>query len=186
MAIKCYMTLADTMSASSSMFSNSSSNTHGSTASYMTGSMEVLEWDYKIEQEGSQEGGKPRSVERVKHGEFTIKRQMDRRSPKLFYYCCSGEFINQAQLTMFSFMTTPFLTITMNWVHVSAYEPKGGEGVPLEIVGFRYGEMSIKWNDAGMGDENYGVTLNGSIASSWSWVFETPTTLNPHFPDFTT
>jgi len=186
MGSKCFMTLSDTMSASSSMFANSSSNSHGSTTSYQQGSMELLEWSFALEQEGSQDGGKPRSVERVKHGEFKIKRQMDSRSPKLFYYCCSGEFVNQAQMTVFSVNSTPILTITMTWVHVSSWEPQGGEGVPIEEVGFRFGEMQVNWNDSGLGGANYGVSLSGSISTSWSWVFETPTQLNPHLPEFTT
>lgn len=189
MGTKSYLTLADySVSSSGSMFVNSSSNPHGSTVSYFQGAMELLEWEFAIEQEGSQDGGKPRSVERVKHGEFKIKRQMDSRSPKLFYYCCSATFLNQAQLSVFSVNSTAFLTITMSWVHVSSYEPKGGEGVPTEEVGFRYGEMNVKWNDNGMGGENFGFpsSLNGSIDTSWSWVFETPSQINPHLPEITT
>lgn len=188
MGTKSFMTLVDSTTGSGSMFEGNSANEHGSTTAYSPGAMELLEWEFAIEQEGSQDGGKPRSVERIKHGEFKIKRQMDSRSPKLFYYCCSASFINQAQLCVYSVNTDAFLTITMTWVHVSSYEPKGGEGVPTEEVGFRYGEMNVKWNDNGMGGENFGFSskLNGSINTSWSWVFETPTHINPHLPEFTT
>lgn len=179
MGSKSFMTLTDTISASDSMFSKDSSNTHGAGVTYCTGAMELLEWEFSIEQEGSQDGGKPRSVERVKHGELKIKRQMDSRSPKLFYYCCSATFLTQAQLMVYSVTSDPILTITMTWVHVSRYEPKGGDGVPKEEVGFRYGEMNVKWNDSGMGGANFGYGVTGSIDTSWSWVFETPTTINP-------
>jgi type VI protein secretion system component Hcp len=177
---KSFMTL-DT-----SMFTPN--NGHGSTISYATGLMEIDDWECKIEQEGSQDGGKPRSVERVKHGEFTCKRKMDSRSPKLFYFCASGTFIGQAQLQVFGATNDPFLTISMSWVHISSYEPHSSESVPMETFGVRYGEMQVKWSDGALGGDLYGysTTNTGSITTSWSWVCETPTHSVLGVPDITT
>lgn len=165
-----------------------SGNSHGSSISYATGSMEVDDWEFKLEQEGSQDGGKPRSVERVKHGEFVIKRKMDSRSPKLFYFCCSAQMIGEAILNVFSSTTSPFLTITLSWVHISSYEPSSGDGTPEETVGLRFGEMKVKWDDSALGGDLYGysTTNQGSIFTSWSWVFETPETTGFVLPDYTT
>jgi type VI secretion system secreted protein Hcp len=143
--------------------------TFGSTVNNKKGLIEVLDYDFKIWQEGSEEGGRPRSVESVKRSTFNFKKYVDNRSPLLFEYCVKGEYISEAQLRVYGTDSAePYLKYTMSYVHVSKYEPHGGDDLPTEKIELKYGQMKVEWKDQHSANES------ANIARAWSWVMEMP------------
>lgn len=138
-------------------------NDGDATSGNSLGSIEVLDYSFSIKQVGSEEGGRPRSVERVEHSQVRIKKFVDNRSPLLFEYCVKGEYISEAELLIFGTNPSePYLKYTMSYVHVASYEPSGGSDLPVESIGLTYGQMKVQWLD---GD---------NITRAWSWVMEVP------------
>ena len=135
----------------------------GSIVKDKTGLIEVLDYSFNIEQVGTEEGGRPRSVERIKRTTVTIKRWVDNRSPLLFEYCVKGEYLSEAELQIFgSDRETPYLKYILGHVHVAKYSPSGGNDLPKETIELTYGQMRVTF---------------GSVSRAWSWVVEAPTDL---------
>lgn len=150
---------------------------YGVTVSNAKGAIEVLDFEFKIEQIGSEEGGRPRSVESIERGELRFKKAVDSRTPLLFYFCCCGEFISEAALQFYGPSgCPPFLTYTLGYVHVASYEPSGSvNNVPTEWIGLRYGQMKVSWDQTGMGNSTYqGNSRTGTTTKEWSWVLDAP------------
>lgn len=147
---------------------------YGTGVEVLAGAIEVLEFDFDIKQVGSEEGGRPRSIEDIQRSEFRFKKAVDSRSPKLFKYCCEGEFIGSAELQIYGPSTVPYLTYRMTFVHVSSYAPSGGESLPTEWIGLKYGQMGVKFNEAGIGTAKHGNSKTGTISQRFSWVMQAP------------
>jgi type VI protein secretion system component Hcp len=125
------------------------------------GSIEVLEYKFSINQVGSEDPGRPRSVESIQRSQFRFKKFVDNRSPILFFYCVTGKWITKAELMVFGTdRVSPYLTYTMSDVHVSSYEPSGGGDLPTEWISLMYGRMCVDVD---------------KVKRAWSWVFESPT-----------
>jgi type VI protein secretion system component Hcp len=138
-------------------------DTFGSTVAGKTGSIEVLDYGFSIEQVGTEEGGRPRSVERIKRSTVTITRWVDNRSPLLFEYCVKGEYIATAELQIFGRdRDTPYLKYIMSFVHIGKYSASGGSDLPKETIELIYGQMRITFE---------------SVTRAWSWVVEAPSDL---------
>ena len=136
----------------------------GSTVANKTGLIEVLDYSFGVKQVGTEEAGRPRSVERIERSLFQFKRYVDNRSPLLFEYCVKGEYLKEAELRVFGTdPASPYLKYTMSFVHVSSYDANGGDDLPTETIQLAYGQMR--------------VTFEG-VSRAWSWVFETPTDLH--------
>ncbi len=147
---------------------------YGTGSSLIPGAIEVLDFNFDIEQVGSEEGGRPRSIEDIKKSEFRFKKAVDSRSPKLFKYCCAGEFIGAAELQIYGATDKPYLTYRMTYVHVSKYEPSGGEDLPTEWISLKYGQMAVKFDEGGMGASKHGNSKTGVIVNRFSWVMQAP------------
>lgn len=143
------------------------------------GSIEVLGYSHTIQQVGAESGGRPRSVEEVRHNDFEIEKAVDAFSPLLFHMCCSGTYIAEAKVLLYSasggWGTTsstdyptaypePFLIYTMSYVHISYVSPSGGSGIPTEKIGLKYGQMRVKH-------------LPSNTQRDWSQVMEAPVKL---------
>lgn len=146
---------------------------YGTGAANRPGAIEVLSFTFNVKQVGTEQSGRPRSIEAVTRSEFEFEKAVDARSPKLFKYCCEGTYIRQAECQIFGpVRDTPYLTYHMAHVHVSTYQPSGGKDVPVEKIGLTFGEMSVKFNNAGMGDSKHGNDRRGTVKTMWSWVLE--------------
>lgn len=149
------------------------SQSYGTFSKNLPGAIEVLEFGFKIEQIGSEQSGRPRSVESVERSRFTFKKAVDARSPKLFKWCCDGTLIWQAECQVFGPVpNTPYLTYYMGHVHISSYEPSGSDDVPTETIELTFGEMGVKFNNAGIGGATHGNSRSGSVQTKWSWIFD--------------
>ena len=152
---------------------NSPASAYGTTAKNLPGAIEVLEFGFKVEQVGSEQSGRPRSIEAVKRSRFTFKKAVDSRSPKLFKWCCDGTLIWQAQCQVFGPVKgTPYVTYHMGHVHISSYSPSGGGSLPTETIELTFGEMAVKFNNAGIGEAKHGNSRTGSVKTKWSWIFD--------------
>lgn len=164
------------------MFNKTDDGSYGTTAYNLPGGIEVLDFGFEIEQIGSEDGGRPRSVERVERSDVKITKAVDSRSPLLFRFCCQGTYISFAEIQCYGpDPSTPYLVYRLQYVHISSYSPSGGSEVPTEEIGLRFGELGVKWNDAGIGNPRQGNSKNGSLNSNWSWVTEWPVTLGDPF-----
>ncbi|GAB5442179.1 MAG: hypothetical protein Fues2KO_25280 [Fuerstiella sp.] len=143
------------------------------------GAIEVLSYSHTIQQIGAESGGRPRSVEDVSHGDFEIEKAVDAFSPLLFHMCCSGTYIAEAKVLLYSAgggwswsanktpptgYPPPFLEYTMSYVHISYVSPSGGSGIPTEKIGLKYGQMRVKH-------------LPSNTQRDWSLVMEAPVKL---------
>ena len=147
---------------------------YGTGVDAIPGAIEVLEFNFDIKQIGSEEGGRPRSIEDIQRSEFRFKKPLDCRSPKLFKYCCEGAFIGAAELQIFGPTSKPYLTYRMTYVHVSSYEPSGGEDLATEWIGLKYGQMAVKWDESGIGEAKHGNAKTGVVINRFSWVMQAP------------
>lgn len=155
-----------------------SGTAYGTNAFNLPGSIEVLEFNFNLTQVGSEPPGRPRSIERVDRSEVSVVKAVDSRSPILFRYCCEGTFIGAAEIQCYGPVpTAPYLVYRLQHVHIGTYSPSGGDGVPTETIGLRFGEMGVLWDDTGIGIEQHGNTKQGRIGHNWSWVAEWPITL---------
>ncbi|HBN77337.1 MULTISPECIES: type VI secretion system tube protein Hcp [Rubinisphaera] len=163
---------------SEKLFDETTDGKYGTTAINRPGAIEVLNFGFSINQVGSEDPGRPRSVEKIDRTDVKITKAVDSRSPLLFKYCCQGSFIGAAEIQCFGpDPSTPYLVYRMQFVHISSYTPSGGGDVPTEEIGLRFGEMGVRWNDAGIGSERQGNSKTGTLHSNWSWVMEWPVTL---------
>jgi type VI protein secretion system component Hcp len=145
----------------------------GTNAANRMGAIEVLSFGFKIEQVGSEPSGRPRSIESVARSRFTFEKAVDSRSPKLFKYCCEGELIWQAECQIFGPNPgIPHTVFHMGHVHVSSYEPSGGTALATEKIELTFGEMAVKFNNAGIGDAIHGNSRTGSVMTKWSWILD--------------
>ncbi|MCA9178740.1 MAG: type VI secretion system tube protein Hcp [Planctomycetales bacterium] len=154
------------------------SGNYGTNCYNLPGAIEVLKFGFEISQVGSEPPGRPRSIEKVDRTDVKIVKAVDSRSPLLFRYCCEGTFIGAAEIQCYGPVPTqPYLVYRLQHVHVSSYSPSGGDDVPMEEIGLRFGEMGVLWDEGGLGVAQHGNSKTGRLGSNWSWVAEWPITL---------
>ncbi len=146
---------------------------YGTNAANRKGAIEVLDFGFSVEQIGTEPSGRPRSIEAVTRSRFTFEKAVDSRSPKLFKYCCEGTLIWQAECQVFGPVgNKPYLVYHMGHVHVSKYNPSGGSKLPTETIELTFGEMAVKFDNAGIGGSKHGNTRTGSVTTKWSWILD--------------
>jgi type VI secretion system secreted protein Hcp len=141
--------------------------------------IEVLSFSHQMEQPASatasSSGGA--TAERVNHGTFDIRHQLDKASPKLYEACCTGKHLKEVSLELCRAGgdKLKYLEVKLEQVLVSKVESGGqanDEGFPAERIRFSYGR--IKWTYTqqkradGMGGGNvnsgWDLTANKAIA----------------------
>jgi type VI secretion system secreted protein Hcp len=89
--------------------------------------------------------------QRVDIGDFSITKQLDKASPKLFQACCTGEHINEVSLELCKAGgdKQKYMTYKMSDVIVSSYRPggssQGGDSLPIEEVSFRFAKVQLEY-----------------------------------------
>lgn len=94
---------------------------------------------------------------------FTVNRQLDQCSPRLFEASLSGNRIASVVLTQYdSTGRIPVVTITLNDVFVSNYQVGGSTGSPLpgESVALTFGSIKIEYRSLNGG---------GSVEAGWDF-----------------
>jgi type VI secretion system secreted protein Hcp len=131
--------------------------------------IEILDFNHEIVQPASTTastagGG---TTARCVHKDFTIKKFVDKASPKLYQFCCSGKHIKNVKLEFFRAggdKRVKYLEIAMEDVVVSRASPKAGTDFPYEEIDFNY--ASIKWTYSQQKRED--GTQAGQTTGGWS------------------
>jgi type VI secretion system secreted protein Hcp len=113
--------------------------------------IEILSFSHGITQPASatrsSAGGA--SAERCDHADFTITKLLDKASPLLLQYCCTGKHIPAITVEMCRAGgdKMKYMDVKMEEIIISSVTPsgtsKGEYGFPIESVSFNYGR--IKW-----------------------------------------
>lgn len=136
--------------------------------------IEILSYSHGVSQpgSGSASSGGARSAERVDHQDFSVVKVLDKASPKLNLYCCTGKHIGTVKMELCRATgdKQKYMEYTMNDVIVSSVRPggsaQGGEALPLEEVAFNYGKIEWVYTET---DHKTGAS-KGDVKSNWSVV----------------
>ncbi|PWT82660.1 MAG: type VI secretion system tube protein Hcp [Blastocatellia bacterium] len=111
--------------------------------------IEVLSytWASSHAQSATEEGG----GQRVEISDFSVVKQLDKASPRLFLLCATGETIADATLEICKAAgeKQKFMTYKMSGVLVVSVKPggsgKSGDALPLEEISFRFSKIELEY-----------------------------------------
>jgi len=91
------------------------------------------------------------SGQRVDISDFSLVKQLDKASPKLFLSCCTGEHIADVTLELCKaggdkqkYMTYKFTDVLISSVRPGG-SSQGGDALPLEEVSFRFSKCQLEY-----------------------------------------
>lgn len=162
--------------ASISDFEPNPAQAYGTNSENVPGAIEVLSFSFSIDQVVSEDAdGRQGIVERIQRGDVEIEKAADSRSPKLFIYCCKAVMFEKAELKIFGpRVDKPYLIYEMKGVRISKYAASGGSSLATEKIGLRFGQMKVKFDNAGIGTARNGNSRVGKVEYTWNWTMEVP------------
>ena len=114
--------------------------------------IEVLSYSWGASQTsgGSQSATGSHAGQRVDISDFSVVKQLDKASPKLFLACCTGEHIGVVtmELNKAGGDKQKYMTYKFSDVLVSSVRPGGsaqGDGLPLEEVSFKFSKVELEY-----------------------------------------
>lgn len=115
--------------------------------------IEVLSYSWSASQAagGSASATGSHAGQRVDIHDFSVVKQLDKASPKLFLSCCSGEHIADVTLELCKAGgdKQKYMTYKLNDVLVSSIRPggssQGSDALPLEEVSFRFAKVQLEY-----------------------------------------
>lgn len=115
--------------------------------------IEILSFSWGASQTagGSASATGSHAGQRVDIQDFSIVKQLDKASPKLFLSCCSGEHIGEVtmELCKAGGDKQKYMTYKMSDVLVSSVRPggssQGSDALPLEEVSFKFGKVELEY-----------------------------------------
>jgi type VI secretion system secreted protein Hcp len=136
--------------------------------------IEVLSFSFGASQKsaGERSTGGAASAERVSMQDFSIVKALDKASPKLFLKCCTGEHFGLVTLVLCRATgdKSKYMEYKMRDVLVTSVRKggaaQGGEGLPLEEVGFNFGKIELTYTET---DRKTGKR-KGDVKSNWDLV----------------
>lgn len=134
------------------------------------GQIEAISYNHGISQQlsgGRSTGGGP-SGGRSIHNDFSFVHQIDKASPKLSFFCCTGEEVGKVEVELCRQTKdeTCFMKYTMEGVIVSSVQPGGAadsDGIPLEQVSLNYAKIAISYTET---DKETGKP-GGKVEMKW-------------------
>ncbi|MEM5429625.1 Hcp family type VI secretion system effector [Cupriavidus oxalaticus] len=89
--------------------------------------IEVLAWDWSIEQQSTMHAGSGGGAGKATVSDLSFEHYIDRASPNLMKYCLTGKHINEAVLVVRKAGGNPleYLKLTMTDVIVTKVSPRG-------------------------------------------------------------
>ncbi len=113
--------------------------------------IEVLAYQHEVSQpaSGSVSSGGSRSAERCDHGDFIVRKTLDKASPKLALFCSNGDHIKEVKMELCRAGgdKQKYMEYKLSDCIVSSVKPggdaKGDDPLPTEEVAFNYGK--IEW-----------------------------------------
>jgi type VI secretion system secreted protein Hcp len=116
--------------------------------------IEILSFSFGASQPatGSVSSGGARSSQRVDIQDFSVVKQLDKASPKLFLHCCNGKHIPKVSLELCRATGDKqnYMTYDMEDVLVSSVRPGGsseGADLPLEEVTFNPAKTTLTYTE---------------------------------------
>jgi type VI secretion system secreted protein Hcp len=77
---------------------------------------QVLSWEWDVSQKGTAGSGTGLTAGSVEHHDIIIRKLVDRASPVLYQWCCSGHHIPSADLYFARLPATPVLSSTSSFI----------------------------------------------------------------------
>jgi type VI secretion system secreted protein Hcp len=108
-------------------------------------------WGASQKTGGSASSTPANAGQRVDIQDFSITKQLDKASPKLFLACCTGEEIPEVtfELCKAGNSKQKYMTYKLSKVIVSSYRPggvaNGDDALPVEEVRFRFGKCELEY-----------------------------------------
>ena len=100
-------------------------------------------------QTGIREAGGKASPRRSSLTPFTVTKEIDKASPKLFLACATGQHIPSAVLTFREVESGvppyEYLTITLSDVFISSYQVASGGDIPTEAISISFSKIEYKY-----------------------------------------
>jgi type VI secretion system secreted protein Hcp len=131
--------------------------------------IEIQSFSHGLSQQigGSRSAGGAATAGRCDHQDFTVIKQMDFATPKLFEKCCDGEHISKIVIDLCRAGANPvsFMKFTLSDCVVSAISPGGssGGGMPVESLMINYGKIEWLYNKT---DPQSGKVV-GKMKTGW-------------------
>lgn len=115
--------------------------------------VEMLSFSWGAHQQagGSASATGAHAGQRVDIADFSIVKQLDKSSPKLFLACCNGEHIADVtvELCKAGGDKQKYMTYKFNDVLISSVRPggssHGGDALPLEEVSFKFSKVQMEY-----------------------------------------
>ncbi|MDR3567330.1 MAG: type VI secretion system tube protein Hcp [Syntrophobacteraceae bacterium] len=110
--------------------------------------IDVSAWSWGMTQSGSMHVATGGGSGKVSVQDITITKQVDKATPVLMKYCCSGQHFNKATLTVTKAggdKPVPYLTINMENVLISSQKTGGSNGGETisESVSLNFGKYKV-------------------------------------------
>ena len=129
--------------------------------------IDVLAWSWGMSQAGTTHMGTGGGAGKVNVQDISLTKYIDKASPNLMLYCCSGKHIPEAKLTVRKAGDKPleYLMITMNDLIVSSVSTggSGGEDRLTENVTLNFAKVKTEYVPQlkdGSGDAAIEMTWN--------------------------
>lgn len=115
--------------------------------------VEILSFHWGASQMGggSQSATGSHAGQRVDISDFSVVKQLDKASPKLFLACCTGEHIADVTVELCKaggdkqkYMTYKFTDVLVSGVRPGG-SSQGGDALPLEEVSFKFGKVQLEY-----------------------------------------
>ena len=132
--------------------------------------IEILKFEHELDQPASatasSTGGA--TAERVNVKPFIVRKQIDKASPKLYEFCCTGKHIKEItfELCRAGGDKVRYLEVKLEQAIVNKVTPTGeanDEGFPSEEVAFTFGKISWTYTQQKREDGTGG----GNVAAGW-------------------
>jgi len=137
--------------------------------------IELTGWSWNLTMpmtEGKSTGG-ARTAGQVKCDPFTLSKNMDKTSPKLFEYMCSGKHFKKATIEIMRSVgegdrgqKQTFCKYEMEHVVISTMGPDGGSDAPTERLTLDPGTVKFTYTHA---DQKTGKSL-GKVEAAWDFL----------------
>lgn len=133
--------------------------------------IEVLSYNHSVNQQnsGSVSSGGGRSAGRCDHAPFSIVKTLDKATPKLNLFCCSGEHIPTITIDFCRsgkdkqlYMQYKLYDVLIGGVSVGG-SSQGESSLPLEEVTFNYAKIEWTYTET---DHKTGQP-KGNVAAGW-------------------
>jgi type VI secretion system secreted protein Hcp len=133
--------------------------------------IEILDFNFGLEQpssatDSSAGGG---TTERVNVDDFLVVKHLDKASPKIYEFCCTGKHIKDVtfELCRAGGDKLKYMEVKMENVVISKARPggkaQGSDTLPSESISFNYAKVKWAYTQQKRGDGSGG----GNVAGGW-------------------